>query len=271
MDYKARFYSPYLNHFTQPDTIIPDLNNPQALNRYSYALNNPLRYNDPTGHWPEWVDNIISAVDLAAGWAAEEFLPSTAPGSHFNVSININMGGPLIHQQVDFVTDSRGEVQLFHTTYIKDWIDPANKFTRKINPTIPIPVPGPGEIPLSASPSASVTMSGGQLFGKKLLKERTDAFAGTSVQNGGSVGLLAIEEYVSFDRKLLKQNKEDLYGFDSGITYGFPFGSMNRYAVESEPLDRFVKRVISRPIPSTKKQLSGIGLFACRIIGMCGR
>ncbi|MBA3947900.1 MAG: RHS repeat-associated core domain-containing protein, partial [Herpetosiphonaceae bacterium] len=27
--------------------------NPQALNRYSYALNNPLRYTDPTGHFQE--------------------------------------------------------------------------------------------------------------------------------------------------------------------------------------------------------------------------
>ncbi len=50
MDYKARFYSPYLNQFTQPDTIVPNLYNPQSLNRYSYALNNPIRYNDPTGH-----------------------------------------------------------------------------------------------------------------------------------------------------------------------------------------------------------------------------
>jgi len=25
--------------------------NPQALNRYSYVLNNPMKYTDPTGHW----------------------------------------------------------------------------------------------------------------------------------------------------------------------------------------------------------------------------
>jgi len=32
-----------------PDTIVPDPGDPQALNRYSYVLNNPLRYTDPTG------------------------------------------------------------------------------------------------------------------------------------------------------------------------------------------------------------------------------
>ena len=33
-----------------PDTIVPDPKNPQSLNRYSYVLNNPLNYTDPTGH-----------------------------------------------------------------------------------------------------------------------------------------------------------------------------------------------------------------------------
>jgi hypothetical protein len=42
----------YLNHMTQPDSIVPDPGNPQALNRYSYALNNPIKYTDPTGHRP---------------------------------------------------------------------------------------------------------------------------------------------------------------------------------------------------------------------------
>ena len=49
--YGARFYSPYINRFLQPDTIVPDPYNPQDLNRFSYVRNNPIRYNDPTGHF----------------------------------------------------------------------------------------------------------------------------------------------------------------------------------------------------------------------------
>ncbi len=51
MYYRARHYDPSLGRFVQPDTIVPEPGNPQALNRYSYVLNNPLRYTDPTGHF----------------------------------------------------------------------------------------------------------------------------------------------------------------------------------------------------------------------------
>jgi len=46
-------YSNYLNHFTQPDTIVPDQYNSQGWDRYSYANNNPLKYTDPSGHRPD--------------------------------------------------------------------------------------------------------------------------------------------------------------------------------------------------------------------------
>ena len=34
----------------QPDTIVPDLSNPQGWNRFSYVTNRPVNFNDPTGH-----------------------------------------------------------------------------------------------------------------------------------------------------------------------------------------------------------------------------
>jgi len=36
--------------FTQHDTIIPDPGNSQSLNRFSYGYNNPVKFNDPSGH-----------------------------------------------------------------------------------------------------------------------------------------------------------------------------------------------------------------------------
>lgn len=48
--YNARYYDPVLARFIQADTFVPDPNNPQTLNRFSYTNNNPVNYTDPTGH-----------------------------------------------------------------------------------------------------------------------------------------------------------------------------------------------------------------------------
>jgi len=58
--YGARFYDPALARFVQPDSMLPNPYTPQLLNRYSYVLNNPLVYTDPTGNWPS-IDGIRGA------------------------------------------------------------------------------------------------------------------------------------------------------------------------------------------------------------------
>ena len=50
LNYNARLYDSTLGRFISADTIAPDRANPQTRNRYSYVLNNPLRWTDPTGH-----------------------------------------------------------------------------------------------------------------------------------------------------------------------------------------------------------------------------
>ncbi len=44
--------------------------NPQSLNRYTYCLNNPLKYIDPTGFWGESLDNPYD--EGALGWTSAE-------------------------------------------------------------------------------------------------------------------------------------------------------------------------------------------------------
>ena len=51
--YHARMYDPVLARFVSADSIAPKPENPQTRNRYSYVLNNPIRYTDPSGHCSE--------------------------------------------------------------------------------------------------------------------------------------------------------------------------------------------------------------------------
>jgi hypothetical protein len=80
--YNARWYDPYLNRWIQPDTIVPQPENPQSLNRYSYVRGNPLKFIDPTGHGEEcgptgrdvctsdWPDIFVGKPkDVAEAWA----------------------------------------------------------------------------------------------------------------------------------------------------------------------------------------------------------
>ena len=46
----ARYYDAGQGRFLTPDTIVQSPGNPQTLNRYAYAGNNPLAFVDPTGH-----------------------------------------------------------------------------------------------------------------------------------------------------------------------------------------------------------------------------
>jgi RHS repeat-associated protein len=51
-NYNARMYDPMIGRFISADTIVPEPFNPQSLNRYTYVLNNPLIYTDPSGYEP---------------------------------------------------------------------------------------------------------------------------------------------------------------------------------------------------------------------------
>lgn len=47
--YNARLYDPITCRMLQADKLVADPKNGQNYNRYSYVLNNPLKYTDPSG------------------------------------------------------------------------------------------------------------------------------------------------------------------------------------------------------------------------------
>jgi RHS repeat-associated protein len=64
-NYKARYYSPSLGRFLSADTVTPQ--GPQGLNRYAYANNSPIMYNDPTGHLSVFGQWLVSAYRTTWG------------------------------------------------------------------------------------------------------------------------------------------------------------------------------------------------------------
>jgi RHS repeat-associated protein len=71
--YNARYYDPSIGRFISPDTVVPSPASPQSLNRYSYCLNNPLKYIDPSGTTVQigdgglesWIEFVQSNPDIA--------------------------------------------------------------------------------------------------------------------------------------------------------------------------------------------------------------
>jgi RHS repeat-associated protein len=92
MDFNARFMSPTLGRFVQPDTIVPG--GPQGLNRYSYVFSNPINLVDPSGHVPQGghcADGV--ACDYGVGGSAVNSVSpgdlKTNPTKKVDVEINL--------------------------------------------------------------------------------------------------------------------------------------------------------------------------------------
>ncbi len=108
--YHVRYNDPDIGRFRSADTIIPGSPpltvwtsdttaqgmwrsagsgpvNPQDLNRYTYALNNPLTYTDPTGHCPVCIPVAVGVLKLVDyGWTAWDIHQSAQVLSDPNAS-----------------------------------------------------------------------------------------------------------------------------------------------------------------------------------------
>jgi len=96
MDYRARFYSSRLGRFVSADTLVPNPAVPQLFNRYSYAGNNPVLYNDPDGHCgPLCWAGIVFALGVTAVALARDTLLPEATLPHLYASAASSYGVPV--------------------------------------------------------------------------------------------------------------------------------------------------------------------------------
>jgi len=65
--YGARYYDPAIGKFISQDPWEGNINEPQTLNKYSYVINNPLKYIDPTGEYLGLDDAIAAGTGALIG------------------------------------------------------------------------------------------------------------------------------------------------------------------------------------------------------------
>src|SRR5262245_53256143 len=78
----ARYFSSVQGRFTSVDEAPPKLINPQTLNKYRYALNNPLYYIDPDGNQEKkesFLDWLSRVFWERCGWKNDETNPREKP------------------------------------------------------------------------------------------------------------------------------------------------------------------------------------------------
>jgi len=140
----GRVYDPITARFLSPDPVIQEPANTQNHNRYSYVLNNPLRYSDPSGYnFFDGVGNVlegfINAVTmpgriLSAGneWLNDKINGTPSPYGYFDLNYIVNgvfpgPGNPyyLVNtgcSNNDFFMSPHGFVAADETFYSNDYL-----------------------------------------------------------------------------------------------------------------------------------------------------
>ena len=89
----ARLYDPVVGRFLSPDPYVQAPDFSQNFNRYSYALNNPLRYTDPNGEFVFVPFLIAAVVGGGINWWAHGASFDMAGLAYFGIGAGVGIAG----------------------------------------------------------------------------------------------------------------------------------------------------------------------------------
>lgn len=91
----ARLYDPAIGRFLSPDPYVQAPGNSQNFNRYSYCLNNPLKYNDPSGEFWWLLYCTEAGYQLQKYYLPVAFKVELDYGTHQNgIGLKVGVGMP---------------------------------------------------------------------------------------------------------------------------------------------------------------------------------
>ena len=85
----ARMYDPLLGRMLSPDKYVQDATSIQNFNRYTYALNNPLKYTDPDGNLVFGLPLLFWGITAFIATGSTMIMTGYSPSQAFNVAATI--------------------------------------------------------------------------------------------------------------------------------------------------------------------------------------
>ncbi|MBI2140083.1 hypothetical protein HYU14_04105 [Candidatus Woesearchaeota archaeon] len=117
--------------FSQPDTLIQNVYDPQSLNRYAFERNNPLKYIDPNGHFlqgcmisPTCVSIVYTLTNLLAWYVSD---PSRLVRSIGSLYLRLKESGSLENPNKPLSIE---DYRIYEGTFVPpeargpNWVDP---------------------------------------------------------------------------------------------------------------------------------------------------
>lgn len=217
MDYKFRFYSPTLGRFILPDNVIPNPLNKasQALNRYSYVKNNPILYNDPSGHCEIVCMNVIFIVATLAlveiGDGDIDIIPDAVIAS---ISYNDSSGVSRFSSDQSSTTIVSKDRVYTPDQAVEFSTSTANAYISRCDPFSPC-VTKKFPYAHGQTPSVSAGGSYGLIWSDDVKNDVTSGYSGRAYNLSLSLGKLSITAFSSVDEENGRANFNTV-----GITVG---------------------------------------------------
>lgn len=121
----GRVQDAILGRFLSADPHIPDPTNAQGYNRYSYVLNNPVSFTDPTGFSTVCISDCPDTGNASPGPTSWDFLLGTGALTGPGTSCSGNCPGAYISQQGQDGTAENGFTVIPHNIWVPN-VSPAS-------------------------------------------------------------------------------------------------------------------------------------------------
>jgi len=147
----ARLYDPALGRFLSPDPYVQAPDFTQSFNRYSYCMNNPLKFTDPDGEIA-WIPLlIVFGAGFAGGYVSHGVASQNwgmnavysglvggalAIGGYYAAGSAMTVGGAFQHAGTNLLNQGLGYLTPGYTQTLGDWgisINPVSMFTAGVS------------------------------------------------------------------------------------------------------------------------------------------